>query len=58
MEKGKFYVARVHQWDGALDFNYSESFNTEEEAKLYVGKAYWPSDEVVVFECKAVKELK
>lgn len=56
MEKGKFYVARVNKWDGTLDFVYDLSFDTEKGAKDYVDETYWPSDEVIVFECKSIKE--
>lgn len=54
METNKYYIAR---WVGGnLDIQY-QPFDTLEEAKEYADKVWWPSDEIVVFKCEAVREI-
>ncbi len=55
METNKYYVAR---WNGNnLDIDYTRPFPTLEEAKDYADEVWWPSDEIAIFKCEAVREI-
>jgi hypothetical protein len=45
-----YYVGKVNDWDGSINFDSSKEFTNVPDAREYADKTYWPSDELVILQ--------